>query len=238
VKTDDNSYRDEIAQLGALLLRDHTVDTVLSKVVDVAARTIESASSVSVTLARGGVLVTTHFSAEEALELDVTQFRANAGPCLDAIERGDRVMSAREADVDVWTAFCDQAEKLGVLGSMSTPLHAGNTTYGALNVYTREPTDFSPADIALAGTLAKQASVVVANATAFAEAASLNEQLREALTSRQVIGEAKGILIEREGCSRDDAFDMLRRASQRQNRKIRDIAEDIVQKAERRMSSA
>lgn len=239
VRTEDNSYNDEIAQLGALLLRDHSVDNVLTKVVDVAARAIESASSVSVTLARrGGVFVTTHFSAEEALELDLAQYRAGAGPCLDAIRRGERVMSARESDVDVWTAFCDRAEEIGVIGSMSTPLHAGNTNYGALNVYTREPTDFSRNDIALVDTLVEQASVVVANATAFAEAASLNHQLREALASREVIGEAKGILIEREGCSRDDAFDILRRASQRENRKLRDIAEEIVRKAERRMSSA
>ena len=120
---------------------------------------------------------------------------------------------------------------------MSTPLVSCNTTYGALNVYTRKPEDFSTVDIELAGLLADQASVVVANATALIEASMLNEQLQVAVESRQLIGEAKGILLEREGCTREEAFDMLRRASQRENRKIRDIAEEIVRNAERRRYS-
>jgi GAF domain-containing protein len=236
VRTADNSYNDEIAELGSLLLRDHTVDGVLTKVVDVAVRSIPSASSVSVTLTRDGGFVTSHCSDREALVLDEAQYEASAGPTLEAIKRSERVTSAHEADVDVWSSFCQRAQDIGVVGSMSTPLLAGDTTYGALNVYTRRPDDFSADDIELADTLAEQASIVVANATAFAEAASLNDQLREALASREVIGEAKGILIAREGCTRDEAFDMLRRASQRENRKLRQIAEDIVQRAERRMS--
>ena len=228
----DNHESDEIAQLGAILLGDQTMDAVLEKVVEIGRRAIPSASSASVTIVRRDTLRTTHATAREAYVLDQTQFDAGAGPVLDAIKTGERVVSAREADVDVWTHFCNRAEQLGIVGSMSTPVIAAGITYGSLNVYTREPEDFSTADIELAGLLADQASVVVANATALFEAALLHEQLQAALESRQLIGEAKGILIERERCTRDEAFDLLRRASQRENRKIRDIAEEIVRNAE------
>jgi len=56
----------------------------------------------------------------------------------------------------------------------------------------------------------------------------LNDQLREALASRDVIGQAKGILMAREVCTPDEAFDILRRGSQRTNRKLRDVAQDLV----------
>jgi len=78
---------------------------------------------------------------------------------------------------------------------------------------------------------ALQASVVLANAQAFWAAQHLAEQLENALTSRAVIEQAKGVLLARTGCSLDEAFDLLRAASQNQNRKLRDVAADVVKSA-------
>jgi AmiR/NasT family two-component response regulator len=64
---------------------------------------------------------------------------------------------------------------------------------------------------------------VVANAAAFAASELINENLMRALESRQIIGQAIGILVGRQNCSSEDAFDMLRRASQRSNRKLREV---------------
>ena len=99
---------------------------------------------------------------------------------------------------------------------------------GALDVYAAHEDRFAEAEVALARQLAEHAAVLVDHAIALQGAARLNEQLRQAMASRGTIGEAKGILMEREGCTSDEAFDMLRRASQRENRKLRELAEEIV----------
>jgi len=112
----------------------------------------------------------------------------------------------------------------------SIPLRSGDTTYGALNVYLARVGPVADIDIDLARSLAAN----IANALALIDASARNLQLEEAISTRQLIGEAKGILMESERCSRDDAFDILRRASQRSNRNLRDIAHDIVDAAERR----
>lgn len=76
---------------------------------------------------------------------------------------------------------------------------------------------------------------MLANAVAFSDAATVNTQLLDALETRDRIGQAKGILMERESCSADAAFDILRRASQRTNRKLREVAEDLIRSVGARM---
>jgi transcriptional regulator with GAF, ATPase, and Fis domain len=114
--------------------------------------------------------------------------------------------------------------------ALSIPLRSREKTYGALNVYTTRRDPISDSETEFARTLADH----IANALALVDASALNLQLQEAIGTRQLIGEAKGILMSSERCSREEAFDILRRASQRTNRKLRDIAHDIVDAAERR----
>ncbi len=78
------------------------------------------------------------------------------------------------------------------------------------------------------------ASVVLANAQAYWSAYELSRQLQQAMESRASIEQAKGILIEQSGVNEDEAFQLLRRASQRENRKLRDIATEVVRRAQER----
>ncbi len=112
---------------------------------------------------------------------------------------------------------------------LSTPLALRERTLGSLNLYSRTEESFAPAEEQAAQAFAGQASVVLTNATALATSAMVNDQLREALVTRDVIGQAKGILMARQGCSADEAFDVLRRASQRANRTLADMAEELVE---------
>ena len=93
-------------------------------------------------------------------------------------------------------------------------------------------------EVELARRFAEQARILLANAQAFARSEERNEQLREALASRDVIGQAKGILMEREGVSADQAFDILRRASQRSNVKLRELSEQLTQQRQRTPKSS
>ena len=77
---------------------------------------------------------------------------------------------------------------------------------------------------------ANQASVVLNNATAFSTSEMVNDQLREALATRDLIGQAKGMIMVTNGCDADEAFEVLRRASQHSNRKLRDVAADMIEK--------
>jgi len=122
------------------------------------------------------------------------------------------------------------ATRTGDEPALSIPLRSREKTYGTLNLYTTRRDPISDTETEFARTLADH----IANAVALVDASALNLQLQEAVTTRQLIGEAKGILMESERCSREEAFDILRRASQRTNRKLRDIAYDIVDAAERR----
>jgi AmiR/NasT family two-component response regulator len=95
---------------------------------------------------------------------------------------------------------------------------------GSLTLYATASDAFDTAQRNLAAALAAQAALALGAAFVELEAGVREEQLREAIESRDVIGQAKGILMAREGCTADAAFDVLRRASQRENMKLRDIA--------------
>jgi AmiR/NasT family two-component response regulator len=80
----------------------------------------------------------------------------------------------------------------------------------------------------MASSFARHAAAVLANAVSIADAEATNHNLSQALATRQLIGQAMGIIMARENCSSDQAFAVLRAASQRTNRKLREIAADIV----------
>ena len=97
-----------------------------------------------------------------------------------------------------------------------------------MNLYSRTPNGFSERDEEVATQFGVQAAIVLANAQAYWDAHLLSQNLATAMQSRAVIEQAKGILMGAQRCSADEAFQILVRASQRENRKLREIAEDIV----------
>jgi AmiR/NasT family two-component response regulator len=101
---------------------------------------------------------------------------------------------------------------------------------GSLNLYSKRVHGFGEASIAMGNLFSEQAAVALANAKTHASALQLTENLQEALKTREIIGEAKGILMVREDVNEDEAFQMLRRASQTTNMKLRDIAQELVDK--------
>jgi hypothetical protein len=121
---------------------------------------------------------------------------------------------------------------------LSVPLVVSGDGIGALNLYSREHAGFSAADVALAATFASYASVALANARVYWRTQRLADQLEEALSTRGVIEQAKGVIIARQGCSADEAFQVLVRMSQRHHRKLHDVAADVVQQAKRQACDA
>ncbi|MCU1463578.1 MAG: hypothetical protein JWO37_3653 [Acidimicrobiales bacterium] len=112
--------------------------------------------------------------------------------------------------------------------SVTFPLVVRNEVIGELSFHSGDGEHFDETTAEMMTLLAEQAAIVAVNALAHASAIALAQQLEEAMASRAVIEQAKGVLMARERCAPDEAFDMLRRASQRSNTKLRDIAQQIV----------
>ncbi len=170
------------------------------------------------------------FTDADSPEIDAAQYESGNGPCLDSW-RESRVirLDDMEAAEEQYPEFAKAAQAHGVLSTLSLPLVAGEQGVGALNLYSRTRHGFSGGDEAIGLELAAAAAIVLANASAYWEASQLSEQLSQAMKSRAVIEQAKGILMARSPqLTADDAFDLLRKASQRENVKLRDIAQRIV----------
>jgi GAF domain-containing protein len=166
--------------------------------------------------------------------VDQLQYDVGEGPCLAAL-REMRVVSVPSMRLERrWPHVAECAEEKGVRSSLSAPLVVGERGIGALNFYARTENAFSEEDEETAQTFALHAAVLLANAQAYWNAYELGQQLEQAMLSRASIEQAKGILIEQSGVTSDEAFELLRRASQRENRKLREIALEIVAHAQER----
>jgi GAF domain-containing protein len=222
-------YVRTLEELTGLLLEDSSLLGLLEQVLELTAEAVDSCAAVSVTVVdeRGGY-VTAAASSQDAREVDATQYELDEGPCIDALHTGEVNYLADVVSEQRWPAFCERARDLGFRTVLAVPLTAGADTIGALNVFAGGPDGLSEDDIALTGRIAAPAATTLANARAYGSARRLATQLQEALESRALIEQAKGILMARERCSADQAFALLRQVSQTSKRKLRDVAAAIV----------
>jgi GAF domain-containing protein len=205
-----------------------TLDQLLRTVVSLAQATVGSADGVSVSLAANGGFVTPSATDDVVRELDSVQYQERSGPCVEAIDTGKRFAIALAASGERYPRFAAAAQQRFMTGVVSTPLATDEGAFGALNCYSASAERFPPGDLDVASQIAGHASALLAGAATRSSATTTNEQLQAALLSRDLIGQAKGILMERHRCSAEEAFDLLRRTSQRENRKLTAIAQDVV----------
>lgn len=214
--------------MSALLLSQESLDAILNLLIRLARESVSSVDDVSISLTKSGHFETTHASSGDVKEADHAQYASGRGPCVQATTSGQVVETALADDARRWPEFAEKALSQGYTAVLSVPLTAGEHTMGALNLYSRRADRFEPDARTVAQTFGAQAAIVCANAIAFAAAGLVQAQLEEALVSRDLIGQAKGILMARQKCDAEEAFDILRRASQRTNRKLRDVAREMV----------
>jgi len=217
-----------LERLGNMTLREESMESVLQTVVELAKRVLPGDPEASISVVVRGRPTTTSSTAGLALELDETQYERGYGPCLEAASSGERVEIADTATEQRWVDYCRIALAHGNRSSLSVPLPIPDGVSGALNIYAREPHAFDEDARSAAGRFAPYAAVAVANMQAYQDAQDLADNLRVALESRAVIDQAKGILMERHKLTADAAFQALASVSMRSNRKVRDIAEELV----------
>jgi GAF domain-containing protein len=222
---------DVLAELAQIVLAEETMDSVLSHLAELVKRVVPGADEVSVTLVREGRAATAAYTGELAMQADERQYGLDGGPCLDAGRGGEVLLISDMREEDRWPDYAPQAVRVGVLSSLSVPLPIQEDVIGALNIYARVPHAFGEKDLAAGRAFAAYAAIAISNADNFASTAELARNLQTAMESRSTIEQAKGLLMARGGVTPDQAFEMLVRASQRENRKLRDLATEIVERA-------
>ena len=219
--------------LSQFLVSGQSMGDTLHRVAEITTDALPSATMAGISiLDHRGRAKTAIFTDEAAPQIDTSQYESGRGPCLDAwrTKRAVRIDDMAQASSD-YPEFSKAAQEHGMQSSLSLPLVADDAGLGALNLYAPAPQGFSGDDESLGGELAAAAAIVLANATAYWDARNLGEQLNEAMKSRAEIEQAKGILMAQSpGIDADDAFYLLRRASQRENVKLRDVAKRIVER--------
>jgi transcriptional regulator with GAF, ATPase, and Fis domain len=221
------------AELGRIVLAEEPLDAILARVAELANRLIPGAAQTSVTLINDGDAKTAAYTGELALQLDLKQYEFDHGPCLEAARDGVEVL-VNDASLETrWPQYIPAALAAGAYSSLSMPLPVQRQVIGALNIYGTEVGAFTEHSAELARTFAGYAAVALANAQVFAATTTLAAQMQQAMESRAVIEQAKGILMGQRRCGPDEAFLILRDLSQRSNRKLRVVAETLVAEAQK-----
>ena len=162
-------------------------------------------------------------------EIDQAQYDSDRGPCLQAYRERRSVSVADTGAEERWPEFGAAAHRHGISTSLSIPVIVGARGVGALNFYARTPGALTDDDAAI-GTLYTRH---VATVAAYYDRAEEADHLQRALENRAVIDQAKGILMSTTGCDPEGAFDLLRQQSQSENRKLRDVASELVELQQR-----
>ena len=212
-----------------------TYDEVLTRIAAAAVATIAGGQSASVTLQKDGTYRTAASTDQSAKAVDHEQYDAGEGPSLDALTLP--LVDVPAFPDDRWPLLGAHPSEHGVQSSLSYRLETSSpagveTGTASLNIYALTPDAFDRAAQEIGTILAAHASLAARAVGERATLQALGTHLQEALLSRDVIGQAKGILMERLKTTPEDAFDILKRSSQRLNLKLREVAHNVTETGE------
>ena len=214
------------------LFSEGSVSDTLNQLVALAVATVEGCDYAGIFVAEGAAVSTPYSTDPVVIELDDIQRHTGEGPCLDAMAQDGVFYADDLSDDPRWPRFGQDAVAAGVRSLLAVPLPV-NGAPGALNLYARYPQAFGVIDRGRATLLAAMAGMAFSSARTHEDEERRAANLQAALATREMIGQAQGILMERERITPDQAFDILRRASQHLNVKLRDVAQSLVDTGER-----
>ena len=200
-----------LKRVAAVPSNDDTVNAALRLVVALAQASVVGADGVSISLRRHGTLSTVAASDQTILAMDARQYETGEGPCVDASIQGRRFHADVLETETRWPAFTPKARSLGINSILSSPLEASHTPVGALNIYSQTSSAFAVRDQDLASIFAREASVILSAAQVDVTDQELDERMGHALRTRELISQAQGVIMQRDGIGEDIAYTDLRR---------------------------
>lgn len=184
-----------------------------------------------VSLARDGRLEFDAGHGSAITEVERTQERVQAGPCVTAFETGEVVaVTDLTTCTDLWPDYCATAARVGISAVAAIPLLPGDgaPSLGALNLYAEGPAEWPEEDLAAAGVMADMATGFLINASHHHQKVELAEQLQRALRSRVIVEQAKGVMAARHQIPLAEAFERIRRYARNRGVALTTVAEEIA----------
>jgi GAF domain-containing protein len=224
---DHDRLQRAFTSLTQLRFAEENLDGAMRRIAELAVAVIPACDTCSVTQVEDARILTRVATDDVSELLDDFQYDSGEGPCMEAIQTSGPFKIDSAADEHRWPKFTGPAVEAGLHSSYSLPLRVDGRVVGALNLYSLAG-PFLTSDEQVSNDFAQQAAITLANADAYERSRNLVANLRIALESRDVIGQAKGIIMERERVTAERAFEVLRSVSQSRNVKLRDLAQQVV----------
>ncbi|WP_338900558.1 GAF and ANTAR domain-containing protein [Streptomyces sp. TG1A-60] len=215
-----------MASLARDLLARDSVDTTLERITSSATELVAGCDAAGILVLHGTRVETLAPTHPLVTDSDRLQEHLGEGPCFDAARssHGERVFRIADLTDEPprWPAYAPRARQLGVGSMMGFLLFTEDEELGALNLYSYKPGAFGEVSELAGWLLASHAAVAFSSARTHA-------QMEHAVATRHVIGEAMGILMGSHHLTEDQAFGVLRRYSQENNIKLREIARRVCE---------
>ncbi|SDP00474.1 GAF domain-containing protein [Klenkia soli] len=229
MSTREDLIADAFVELADCLVDDFEVTDLLHRLIDHALRLLDAdAAGIMLADATGTLqVVASNSHAVEALEL--FELQADAGPCVDCFRTGEPVTPADLATVRAWwPTFAPAVEAAGFSSAQAVPMRLRSEVIGALNIFRKGEGALVGGDLKLARALADVATVALIADRTMAARQVLADQLQQALNSRVLLEQAKGMLAQRAGVGVDEAFTLMRGHARRSGHGLREVAAAVV----------
>ena len=211
-----------LSDLARALQDEDGVDQTLQAIVDAAVGTVPGAQYAALSVVeRRREIHTRAGTADVVYKVDQVQYDTGEGPCLSAVYEQQTVSLPDMTTEQRWPKFTGRTAELGVRSMLSFQLYVQQDHLGALNLYSEHKNAFDDDSEHVGLLFASHAAVAMSGA-------QQQEHLNKAVAARDVIGQAKGILMERHKLTADQAFSVLSRASQQTNTKLIDVARALT----------
>jgi GAF domain-containing protein len=218
-----------LVKLADTLVADFDVVELLTILADRCVEVLDVDAAGLMLVAPDGDLRVMASSSEAMRVLELFELQSEEGPCLDCYRTGQPVVNQDLAKVNSrWPRFAAEALAAGFQSVHALPMRLRGSVIGALNLFHVEPGEMVEADVEAAQALADVATIGILQHQAAVDANVINDQLNNALNSRIVIEQAKGVVAEREGLNMEQAFARLRTHARSHSLRLVDVAHDVI----------
>lgn len=219
-----------LVELADTLVDNFDIVDLLTTLSDRCVEVLDADAAGIMLIAPDGELRVMASSSDAMRTVEVFELQSREGPCFDCYQTGEPVVNADLSSTNGrWPRFTPVALAAGFRAADAIPMRLRSVTIGAVNLFQTKPGSLGPSDLTAAQALADIATIAILQHRTMIEAHSVNEQLNQALVSRIVIEQAKGIIAERQQLNMHDAFNRLRSHARNNNLRLGDVALDVIE---------
>lgn len=222
-----------MAALSRLVTARETLESTVGRIAELSVVAIDAADECGISVVTGKTIQTVAVTSKIGETIDALQLETGQGPCMSSILEQATFYIPDMASDETWPLFSRKAsEATGILSLLGYVLQVDTDSLGALNLMSFRVNAFDDEAIAAGALFAAQAGVALANAITHQKDERKVEQLEEGIRTRQVIGEAVGIVMATRQVNADKAFEILKTISQHTNVKLKEVAAGLVDRVD------